>query len=466
MDEIFGYLPPYPLNPPSKNPLMILMKQARAFGLGVLLVTQNPKDIDYKALTNTGTWFLGKLQAEGDRERVMEGLKGVLDSTGETLEMAEIRKMLTAIDKRVFLVKNVHEKGVKTFYTRWAISYLTGPIAREQIKELIKDRDNLAEAETDQWMETVPVDSDRGEIKTAGISDKGLLPIAPQPEVPIDSMFEIAAKSTEKIYSPYFYLKGEFIFDDHSLGIYIRKKYLASIPISSTLDWKNIEIKESGIEYSESPLPGIRGYEPFGTTINYSFTRKIKSSFKNYLYANKSLNLFINRELNTVSALDESEETFRQRCRDVIEKIIDKEIEKMKKKFDQRMDRIEDKIAREKLKIQGLESEHKSKRTEEIVSIGETLLGVLLGSKSRRGFSTAARRRRMTSTAASKIKMRKMKLSQLEEDLLDLQEEVEERITDIEDTYYEQADNIEDFEIRLEKDDIVVSSQNILWKLK
>jgi len=465
MDEIFGYLPPYPLNPPSKNPLMILMKQARAFGLGVLLVTQNPKDIDYKALTNTGTWFLGKLQAEGDRERVMEGLKGVLDSTGETLEMAEIRKMLTSLDKRVFLVKNVHEKGVKIFHTRWAISYLTGPIAREQIKELTKEKGGFPGEVDYQKEEKSPADFDKRKMKSTEDPDSGLLSFAPQPEVPVESLFEVAAKSAEKVYSPHFYLKGEVIFDDHSLGIYIRKKYIVSIPVSSTPDWKNAEIKESLIEYSDTPLSEVKGYKPFGATINYSSIRKVQSSFKDYLYSNKSLNLFINREMNIVSEVDESEKTFLQRCRDIVEKTIDKKIEKIKENYDRRIDRIGDKIAREKLKIQSLESEHKSKRTEEIVSIGETLLGVLLGSKSRRGFSTAARRRRMTSSAASKIKMRKMKLSQLEEDLLNLQEELEEQITDIEDSYYEQADNIEDFKIRLEKDDIIVSSQNILWKL-
>ncbi|MEP6742749.1 MAG: DUF87 domain-containing protein, partial [bacterium] len=76
MDEIFGFFPPV-ANPPSKVPLLTLLKQGRAFGLGVVLVTQNPVDLDYKGLSNTGTWFIGRLQTERDKARVLEGLEGV-----------------------------------------------------------------------------------------------------------------------------------------------------------------------------------------------------------------------------------------------------------------------------------------------------------------------------------------------------------------------------------------------------
>ena len=76
MDEVFGYLPPV-ANPSSKLPLLTLLKQARAFGVGLVLATQNPVDLDYKALSNAGTWFLGKLQTERDKARMLDGLEGV-----------------------------------------------------------------------------------------------------------------------------------------------------------------------------------------------------------------------------------------------------------------------------------------------------------------------------------------------------------------------------------------------------
>ena len=137
-DEVFGYFPPT-AEPPSKRPLLTLLKQARAFGLGCILVTQNPVDIDYKGLTNAGTWFIGKLQAERDKERVLGGLKGALSEAGQTNEV-DYNKLITQLGNRVFLMHNVHDKGPVVFTTRWAMSYLRGPLTLPQVRELMKSR--------------------------------------------------------------------------------------------------------------------------------------------------------------------------------------------------------------------------------------------------------------------------------------------------------------------------------------
>jgi hypothetical protein len=490
MDEIYGYLPPYPQNPPSKNPLMILMKQARAFGLGVVLVTQNPKDIDYKALTNTGTWFIGKLQADTDRERVMEGLRGILDATGDSLDAAEINNLLASLKKRVFLVKNVHESGVKLFQTRWAISYLAGPLTREQIKDLI-----LPEKALPQQPEVPPAappympsfapphppyspppgpSAAPPPIPTAGPppmppsmpTRSDLLPFAPLPDTPIEYLYESSADSRGKSYSPYLYLQGELIFDDNQLGIYVRKKYFASVPMEANIDWRESKLEETEVEYSSEPDTGVLGYETLKTKFNYSALRNMQTSFKNYLFAQHVLKLLINRDLKLVSEADEAEEAFRTRCRGVVEKMIDKEIEKLKDTYARKIERLEDRIEREKIKVQKLKKEASSKRTEEFLSIGESVLGVLLGGKSVRGLATAARRRRSTASASDRVKLGKTNLSQLEEDILQLQEELEDKIADIEDKHYERADKIEPFDVRLEKEDIIIARQSILWKLK
>ena len=133
MDEIFGYFPPVS-NPPSKQPLLTLLKQARAFGLGVVLSTQNPVDLDYKGLANTGTWFLGRLQTEGDKQRVMAGLEGA--AADKPFDRARMESLLAGLGKRVFLFNNVHENEPVTFQTRWTLSYLRGPMTRENIKAL------------------------------------------------------------------------------------------------------------------------------------------------------------------------------------------------------------------------------------------------------------------------------------------------------------------------------------------
>lgn len=493
MDEIYGYLPPYPQNPPSKNPLMILMKQARAFGLGVVLVTQNPKDIDYKALTNTGTWFIGKLQAETDRERVMEGLRGILDASGDSLDTTEINNLLSSLKKRVFLVKNVHESGVKFFNTRWAISYLAGPLTREQIKDLVLTEKEVPQQVPLQQQEFIPPPVPPPGAGTAQVPPhvpsfapppiptagpppppvppsmpmrSDLLPYAPQPDTPIEYLYECSADSRGKSYSPYLYLQGEVIFDDNQLGVYVRKKYFTSVPMEENIDWRKSKLEEKEVEYSSEPDPGIMGYETLKTKLNYSALRRMQSSFKNYLYTQQVLKLLINRNLKLVSEVDETEESFRTRCREVVEKMIDKEIEKLKDTYERKIERLEDRIEREKLKVQRLKKEARSKRTEEFLSIGESVLGIVLGGKSIRGLATAARRRRSSSSASARAKLGKTKLSQLEEDILELQEELEDKIADIEDKYYEKADKVEPFDVRLEKEDIIIARQSILWKLK
>ena len=137
MDEVFGYLPPT-ANPPSKTPMLTLLKQARAYGLGVVLSTQNPVDLDYKALSNTGTWFIGRLQTERDKMRVLEGLEGA--AAGGDFDKNRMEQILAGLGKRVFLLHNVHEDQPTVFHTRWALSYLAGPLTRQQIGTLMADR--------------------------------------------------------------------------------------------------------------------------------------------------------------------------------------------------------------------------------------------------------------------------------------------------------------------------------------
>ncbi len=136
-DEVFGYFPPDPKDPPSKGPLLALLKQARAFGLGILLVTQNPIDLDYKGLTNAGTWFIGKLQTDYDKQRVLQGMEGVIQASGATVDRETLDKTMSGLKSRIFLMHNVHADGPQLFMTRWAMSYLRGPLTKTQIQTLM-----------------------------------------------------------------------------------------------------------------------------------------------------------------------------------------------------------------------------------------------------------------------------------------------------------------------------------------
>ena len=145
MDEVFGYFPPT-ANPPSKRPMLTLLKQARAFGVGVVLTTQNPVDLDYKGLTNAGTWFIGKLQAERDKARLLDGLESALAEAGSMPTRRCWTRLISSLDSRVFLLHNVNLNAPVVFQTRWAMSYLRGPLTRQQIKELMKERKPAAAA--------------------------------------------------------------------------------------------------------------------------------------------------------------------------------------------------------------------------------------------------------------------------------------------------------------------------------
>ncbi len=134
MDEIFGYFPPHPANPPTKKPLLTLLKQARAQGVGVVLATQNPVDLDYKGLANIGTWLVGKLQTEQDRARLRDGLLGA------GVDAARLEALLGATRKRVFLLHDVHRPAPGLLHSRWALSYLRGPLTRDEIGRLMRAR--------------------------------------------------------------------------------------------------------------------------------------------------------------------------------------------------------------------------------------------------------------------------------------------------------------------------------------
>jgi hypothetical protein len=146
MDEIAGYLPPV-ANPASKAPMLTLLKQARAFGVGIVLATQNPVDLDYKALSNAGTWFIGRLQTERDQARVLDGLEGAMSNAGGAFDRNAIAKIIGGVGKRQFLLHNVHEDHPEVFESRWAMSYLRGPLTRAQIKILMDGRRPAAGAQ-------------------------------------------------------------------------------------------------------------------------------------------------------------------------------------------------------------------------------------------------------------------------------------------------------------------------------
>ncbi len=132
-DEVYGFLPPHPANPPTKRPLVALMKQARAFGVGVVVATQNPMDLDYRALSNAGLWCIGRLQTDADRARVTEGLAS---SVGAGTDAKELNRSLSRLAPRWFVMRNAHvpEAGSVLLNPRHTMSLMRGPLTRAELR--------------------------------------------------------------------------------------------------------------------------------------------------------------------------------------------------------------------------------------------------------------------------------------------------------------------------------------------
>jgi len=225
MDEIFGYFPPSAM-PPSKLPLLTLMKQARAFGLGVVLATQNPVDLDYKGLGNAGTWFIGRLQTERDKARVVEGL---LSSAGDGLDKETIEALLANLQQRVFLMRNVHEEQTILLRTRWALSYLRGPMTLQEIAQLNQAR---------------PVDTNARPVAVSAAPKAASKPLLP---AGVNEYF-LPGATPGATYVPQLIGVAKIHFIDSKAGVdeWQTRYLLASLTEAGGPDWDNAKMLDNG----------------------------------------------------------------------------------------------------------------------------------------------------------------------------------------------------------------------------
>src|SRR5882672_10864954 len=260
MDEIFGYFPPV-ANPPSKLPLLTLLKQGRAFGLGVVLVTQNPVDLDYKGLSNAGTWFIGRLQTERDKARVLEGLEGIAGGTGMKFDRQQMEQTLAGLNNRIFLMNNVHEDGAEVFETRWAMSYLRGPLTRKQIKSLMDPIKAQAEGAAAPQAATAVAGAGAQLARSATATSTATTVVNSsttqdrQPVLPPDvSQYFIPVRATEKggatlVYHPTVLGAAQVRFSDKKIDTTRELTVLAQVSDGVVaVDWENAALVELAIE--------------------------------------------------------------------------------------------------------------------------------------------------------------------------------------------------------------------------
>jgi hypothetical protein len=394
MDEILGYFPPV-ANPPSKPPLLTLLKQGRAFGLGIVLATQNPVDLDYKGLANTGTWFLGRLQTERDKARVLDGLEGV--SGG--LDRAEADRILSALKKRVFLMHNVHDTGPTVFETRWTLSYLRGPLSRDQIKSLTPARSGPAAAATSPAAatpQTRPAASAEPAVGSpvrgtaspgrAGSPEPGVASERPVVPPGIQEWFIKDPAKAAASYSPGILGAARVSFSDRALGVDSTADLYYFAPVTDAaiqLDWAAAERLEIGADdLTRAPATPGAQFEPLPVAATqpkkYAAWEK---SLKSWLGQNERVTLLRHPALNLVSTPGESERDFRIRLQHEARAARDAAVDAVRKKFASKQAVLAERLRRAQQTVEREAQQASDSKMQTAVSMGATLLGALLGRK-------------------------------------------------------------------------------------
>ncbi|HZW33564.1 MAG TPA: hypothetical protein VFF52_22785, partial [Isosphaeraceae bacterium] len=386
MDEIFGYFPST-ANPPSKLPMLTLLKQARAFGLGVVLATQNPVDLDYKGLSNAGTWFLGRLQTQRDKERVLEGLEGASTASGHAFDRSELDKILSALGQRVFVMNNVHDERPRVFQTRWALSYLRGPLTREQIQTLMAPRKQAL---------AHPAPGGTADQPATG---------APAPAAPWPSAVSAAARPVVPPDVPVFFVPcrgrvepGEsLVYRPAILGVarlhYIDKKtaidHWETLALLHRIDeampaepWAGSTPFDDGVpELDKAPEAGAR-FAPLPPELAQAkcyaeWTRALK----NYLYRERTLDVWTCPEVKEASRPLEPEREFRLRLAQASREQRDRKVEALRAKYAPRMEALQDQVRRARERLEREQAQAHRTAWDATVALGSSVLGALLGRK-------------------------------------------------------------------------------------
>lgn len=438
MDEIFGFFPPSK-NPPSKEPMLLLLKQARAFGVGIVLSTQNPVDLDYKGLSNIGTWFIGRLQTSQDINKVIDGLSGQI---GSSFSKEEIEKLLLNLPKRTFLLKSIHLEDVKLFGTRWTMSYLKGPLKKEEIITLSMGK---------------KVNSPIPREPNTTISKSTLSPV----DSSITQYFETGANS----FVPTIGLKGTILFFNQSKGLNETKDIILSMPIdtnSTHIDTSNIIADNADFTRFQTTSPGNSSFEGVPDFIRKDKELKdVEKELIDFIYQTQNIELFVCKSLKLESAPNESKTDFIIKVNDAIRAKKDEQIEKLTEELKKKTESLNNK--KETLNYQ-LDKE-KADSTASWLNVGVSVLGALLG-----GGSNASKAGKVLSQGGKIFKDNgdknriEDKMEDLDSDMKLLEEEFESRADELDLVFKTENYPIETLLLKPKKSDINISNIALVWR--
>jgi hypothetical protein len=434
MDEVFGYFPPT-ANPPSKKPMLTLLKQARAYGLGVVLATQNPVDLDYKGLSNAGTWFLGRLQTERDKARVLEGLEGASSAASARFDRAQMERTLAGLSSRVFVMNNVHEDEPVVFQTRWALSYLGGPLARDQIRELAHGGSGTTTAAA-----PAPA-AKRGRTSAASRARAATEPetddAAKRPTLPPDLEeaflpITVRPSASERIvYRPFLAAKAMLHYARATAKVDEWQSAALITPLteeSVSSPWAQaIEIGASLPDLDDEPEAGASfAGLPRGTARAKNSGRWSKM-LATQLYRQRPIIIIKSRKPKALSRVGESEGEFRGRLQGLVREARDLAVEKLRRRFAPKLVRMQERIRKAEMRVDVQKEQYSASKQQTAISLGATIVGALFGRKlgvgsvgraatTARGASRAARERSDVARAEEKTEILREQLQQLEAD--------------------------------------------------
>ncbi len=388
MDEIFGYFPPV-ANPPSKQPLLTLLKQARAYGLGVVLATQNPVDLDYKGLSNTGTWFIGRLQTERDKARVMEGLEGAAASTGSSFNRAEMEQLLAGLGSRVFLMNNTHEDAPVVFQTRWSLSYLRGPLTRMQIKQLVDPLKGV-QAPAPAAIPAAPAfAAPQAAPAPQSVPSPQPAPLqALQPSLPPEVVrFYIPARGAGAglLYRPMLVGAARVRYYDKKANVDETQDVVTLTVIEDRpipVDWA--AARDAGFalnDLEKSPAGDAQfGNLPAAAASPRNYTDWSRD-FVTWAYGSQQLQLLRSPSTGEVSRLGEAERDFRIRMQQASRERRDELLEMLRKKYAPKIAALTEKVRKAQLAVDREAEQAKQAGLQTAISVGATLLGAFMGRK-------------------------------------------------------------------------------------
>jgi hypothetical protein len=452
VDEVQGILPPHPHNPPTKPPLLTLLKQGRAFGVGVWLATQNPVDLDYKALGNAGIKVVGRLITDNDRERALEGL-GVerLDDDRDA------DAVVAGFDKREFLLVDVRdEPRTRTFGSRWAMSYLRGPVALVEMEPLL-ERDeavpeSTAAAATAQDLEVTSS-------------------LQPNPPVASTAVRQRYATGTAGRGQPELWVRDRVTVERKTLGLYRVQDEWWRIPVGSdgAIGWDRATVGEDAPEWMDEVPEGLL----FPAALPQSLDAEIADLEGDFVVwrARQPIMVLANSKLKLVAEPDESHDEFLSRCLDQADRADDDEQDRARRKYEKRIQTLHRRLERERDELARDRQQLESRKAEEMMGAVEGLFSVLLGSKSMRSaggkaasrMRTAAGKRRMRQRAKGEVVESEREIQRIEQELEQLAHELEDEVERIAAESRETAERVEEVAVKATRSNVAVQELMILW---